>query len=161
MASEASRRYEDDLDRACSLDIDRLDPIRRMEMCIGRGKVLPTAFVPPQSATPQSLFPASIGRKAHPPVTRFIRVDDPKSFLIYTDGACPGNGQAEPKGGWAFVFGPQERNTTSSVNERLQGPLGDYANPTSNRAELRATIGALRYKNWASVGFTTLSCLSD
>ncbi|KAF5596049.1 ribonuclease H [Fusarium subglutinans] len=155
--------YEDDLDHAGSLDIERLDPIRRMEMSIGRGSVLPTVFVPPPSATPQSLFPAGDSRKAHPPVARFIRVDDPKSFLIYTDGACLGNGQVEPKGGWAFVFGPQERNTTSSVNERLenQGPLGDYAHPTSHRAELRAIIGALRYRNWASEGFTTLVLATD
>ncbi|SCV38996.1 uncharacterized protein FFB14_07067 [Fusarium fujikuroi] len=133
--------YEDDLDRAGALDIERLDPIRHMEI----------------------LFPAGIGRKAHPPVTRFIRADDPESLLIYTDGACLGNGQVEPKGGWAFVFGPQEPNTTTSVNERLenQGPLGDYANPTSNRAELRAIIGALRYRNWASEGFTTLVLATD
>ncbi|CZR46792.1 uncharacterized protein FPRO_12243 [Fusarium proliferatum ET1] len=129
----------------------------------GDESVLPTVFVPPPSATPQSLFPAGIGRKAHPPVTRFIRADDPESLLIYTDGACLGNGQVEPKGGWAFVFGPQELNTTASINERLenQGPLGDYANPTSNRAELRAIIGALRYKNWASEGFTTLVLATD
>lgn len=96
-------------------------------------------------------------------MTRFIRADDPESLLIYTDGACLGNGQVEPKGGWAFVFGPQELNTTASINERLenQGPLGDYANPTSNRAELRAIIGALRYKNWASEGFTTLVLATD
>ncbi|QGI99219.1 hypothetical protein CEK26_012288 [Fusarium fujikuroi] len=133
--------YEDDLDRAGALDIERLDPIRHMEI----------------------LFPAGIGCKAHPPVTRFIRADDPESLLIYTDGACLGNGQVEPKGGWAFVFGPQEPNTTTSVNERLenQGPLGDYANPTSNRAELRAIIGTLRYRNWASEGFTTLVLATD
>ncbi|KAI1028236.1 hypothetical protein LB503_002053 [Fusarium chuoi] len=155
--------YEDDLDRAGSLDIERLDPIRRMEISRGSGSVLPTVFVPPPSATPQSLFPAGVGRKAHPPVTRFIRADDPESLLIYTDGACLGNGQVEPKGGWAFVFGPRESNTTASVNERLenQGPLGDYANQTSNRAELRAIIGALRYRNWASEGFTTLVLATD
>ncbi|KAF4494921.1 Ribonuclease H [Fusarium agapanthi] len=155
--------YEDDLDRAGSLDIERLDPIRRMEMSIGRGSVLPTVLVPPPSATPQSLFPAGIGHRAHPPVARFIRVGDPKSLLIYTDGACLGNGQVEPKGGWAFVFGPPQPNTTASVNERLenQGPLGDYAHPTSNRAALRAIIGALRYRNWASEGFTTLVLATD
>jgi len=155
--------YEDDLDRAGALDIERLDPIRHMEMSRGRGLVLPTVFVPPPSATPQSLFPAGIARKAHPPVTRFIRADDPKSFLIYTSGVCFGKGQVEPNAGWAFVFGPQEQNTTSSVRERLeyQGPMGDFATPTSNRAELRAIIGALRYRNWASEGFTTLILATD
>jgi ribonuclease HI len=90
-------------------------------------------------------------------------VDDSKSFLIYTSGVCLGKGQVEPKGGWAFVFGPQERDTTSSVNERLeyQGPMGDFADPTSNRAELRAIIGALHYRNWVSEGFTTLILAAD
>ncbi|KAF4435907.1 Ribonuclease H [Fusarium acutatum] len=126
--------YEDDLDSAGSLDIERLDPIRRMEMSGGRGSVVPTVFVPPPLATPQILFPAGIGRKAHPHVTRFFQVDDPKSFLIYADGECLGNGQVEPKGGWAFVFEALEPNATASVNERLenQGPLGDYAHPSSN-----------------------------
>ncbi|KAJ0135397.1 putative Signal recognition particle protein like protein [Fusarium oxysporum f. sp. albedinis] len=125
---------KDDLDHAGSLDIERLDPIRHTEVSRGSGLVLPTVFKPPPSATPQSLFPASIGRNAHPHVTRFIRVDDPKSFLICTDGACLGNGQ---------------------------GPLGDFGNPTNNRAELRAIIGALRYRNWASEGFTTLVLATD
>ena len=56
------------------------------------------------------------------------------------------------------MFGPQEPNTTSSVRERLEyeGPLGRLVHPESNRAELRAIVGALRYRNWASEGFTTL-----
>ncbi|KAF5535179.1 ribonuclease H [Fusarium napiforme] len=65
---------EDDLDRAGSLDIDRLDPIRRMEMFIGRDQSYQLSF---------------------------------------------------------------------------------------NRAELRAIIGALRYRNWASEGFTTLVLATD
>ncbi|KAG4253823.1 RNase H domain-containing protein [Fusarium proliferatum] len=136
--------YEDDLDRAGALDIEKLDPIRHMEISRGSGSVLPTVFVPPL----QQLRKVS---------------DVPESLLIYTDGACLGNGQVEPKGGWAFVFGPQELNTTASINERLenQGPLGEYANPTSNRAEFRAIIGALRYRNWASEGFTTLVLATD
>ncbi|KAG4281822.1 RNase H domain-containing protein [Fusarium proliferatum] len=143
--------YEDDLDRAGALDIEKLDPIRHMEISRGSESVLPRVFVPPPSATPQSLFPAGIGRKAHPTVTRFIRADDPESLLIYTDGACLGNGQVEPKGGWAFVFGPQELNTTASINERLEKP----------GAELQAIIGALRHRNWASEGFTTLVLATD
>jgi ribonuclease HI len=144
-----TEEYEDDIDQAGSLDIERLDPIRHMEVSRGSGLVLPTVFVLPPSATPQSLFSVGIGRNAHPPVIRFIRVDDQKSLLIYTDGACLGNGQVEPRAGWAFVFGPLEPNTTASVNERLeyQGPMGDFADPTSNRAELRAIIGALRFRN--------------
>ncbi|KAH7259396.1 uncharacterized protein BKA55DRAFT_662040 [Fusarium redolens] len=143
-----TEEYEDDIDQAGSLDIERLDPIRHMEV---------------SRATPQSLFSVGIGRNAHPPVIRFIRVDDPKSLLIYTDGACLGNGQVEPRAGWAFVFGPLEPNTTASVNERLeyQGPMGDFADPTSNRAELRAIIGALRFRNWTSEGFTTLVLATD
>ncbi|KAH7151103.1 ribonuclease H-like domain-containing protein [Fusarium sp. MPI-SDFR-AT-0072] len=136
--------YEDDLDHAGSLDIERLDPIRRMEVSRGSGLVLPTVFVPPLWQLPKAL-------------------DDPKSFLIYTDGACLGNGQVEPKAGWASVFGPLEQNTNPSVNERLeyQGPLGDSAHPNSNRAELRAIDGALRYRNWASEVFTTLVLATD
>ncbi|RBR12924.1 uncharacterized protein FIESC28_08415 [Fusarium coffeatum] len=153
-----SEEYEDDLNRAGALEIERLDPIRYMEMSIGRGLVLPTVFVPPPSTTPQSLFPADIAHKAHPPATRFIYVDDPKLLLIYTSGTCFGKGLAELKGGWAFIFGPQEPNTTSGVRERLEyeGPLGNLVHPESNRAELRAIIGALQYRNWASEGLLLL-----
>ncbi|KAK2123956.1 hypothetical protein NOF04DRAFT_1349468 [Fusarium oxysporum II5] len=155
--------FTDDVVDEDSIEGRGLDSIRHMEVSRGSGLVLPTVFVPPPSATPQSLSPAGIGRNGHPPVTRFIRVDDPKSFLICTDGACLGNGQVEPKAGWTSVFGPLEQNTNASVNERLehQSPLGDFAHPTSNRAELRATIGALRYRNWASEGFTTLVLATD
>lgn len=96
---DSIEEHEDDADRAGALDIERLDPIRHMEISIGRGSVLPTVFVPPPSTTQQSLFPADFAHKAHPPATRFIHVDDLKSFLIHTSGACFGMGPAELRGG--------------------------------------------------------------
>ncbi|KAF9769954.1 hypothetical protein IL306_012548 [Fusarium sp. DS 682] len=129
----------------------------------GNGRVLPKAFKPPRSATPQSLFPVGIGRNATPNVTRYIRADDPKSFLIYTDGACLGNGQPNPRAGWSVVFRPQQPNTSARVAGRLenQGPFGDPHDQTSNRAELRAVIAALRFRHWTGEGFSTLVIATD
>lgn len=132
-------------------DLDR--SLRR-----GTGKVLPTVFVPPSSAPPHALFPAGTSRQAIPKVTRFIHRDDPKTLLIYTDGACLNNGQEDPRAGWAFVFRPRKPHATTYISGRLEnkGPFGDDHSQTSNRAELRAVIGALRFRYWNGEGFTRL-----
>ncbi|PCD21527.1 hypothetical protein AU210_016487 [Fusarium oxysporum f. sp. radicis-cucumerinum] len=129
----------------------------------GSGKTISTVFVPPTSATSVTLFPAGISREAIPNVTRFIHRDDPKALLIYTDGACLNNGQANPRAGWAFVFRPQTPNATTYVSGRLEnrGPFGDDHSQTSNRAELRAVIAALRFRYWNGEGFTTVVLATD
>jgi ribonuclease HI len=129
----------------------------------GTGKVIPTVFIPPSSATPHTLFPVGISHKAIPRVTRFIHRDDPKTLLIYTDGACLNNGQENPRAGWAFIFRPRKPNATTCISGRLEnrGPFGDDHSQTSNRAELRAVIGALRFRYWNGEGFTRLVFATD
>ncbi|KAM5344080.1 hypothetical protein ACJ41O_012617 [Fusarium nematophilum] len=130
----------------------------------GTGRVIPTRFIPPSAAsTPGELFPIGLGIQAIPPVTRFIRRDNQEQFLIYADGACLGNGQANPKAGWAFVFKPETTEPAGIVSGRLekQGPFGDEHAQTSNRAELRAILGALRFRHWPGEGCTTLVFATD
>ena len=42
-----------------------------------------------------------------------------------------------------------------------KGPFGDDALQTSNRAELRAVIAALRFRYWPGEGFSTLVVATD
>ena len=96
-----------------------------------------TRFQPPRASdTPRMLF---FG--AH----RFFRCTDPREILIYTDGACLGNGLANPAAGCGFIINPQHK-----VHFRLEnrGPTGEFHTQTSNRAELRAVIAALEYRHW-------------
>jgi len=41
------------------------------------------------------------------------------------------------------------------------GPFGDPGIQSSNRAELRAVIAALRFRNWAGEGFSTVVIATD
>lgn len=117
-----------------------------------------TKFAPPQSSdTPRSLFeetqPSFGGR-------RFLRYTDDYQMLIYCDGACPNNGRAgQPaSGGCGFVYGPDD-----TIKFRLEdkGPTGVPHTPTSNRAELRAVIGALRYREWGDGGYKSVVIATD
>ncbi|KAF4336031.1 rnase h domain protein [Fusarium beomiforme] len=78
---------------------------------------------------------------------------------IYNDGACLGNGQPNPRAGWSFVFRPNQPNRTATVTGRLenQGPFRDPHDQTSNRAELRAVITALRFRHWTGEGQNNMS----
>ncbi|KAG4026210.1 hypothetical protein MFRU_043g00150 [Monilinia fructicola] len=96
-----------------------------------------TEFVPPSPTdTPRKLF---IGSR------RFIRRTNAQEILIYTDGACFGNGLSNPQAGCGFVISPQQK-----VKFRLEnrGPTGEAYPQTSNRAELRAVIAALESRPW-------------
>lgn len=123
------------------------------------GAFIPKLFSASSSDTPQSLFPARVSRKAIPNVTRFIHRWENEMFLIYTDGACLDNGQANAKAGWACVFKPED----AGIKGRLEnhGPFGDPAPQTSNRAELRAVIAALRFRYWVGEGFSSLVIATD
>ncbi|OAQ57224.2 ribonuclease H domain-containing protein [Pochonia chlamydosporia 170] len=130
----------------------------------GTGRVFPTKFNPPSATSaPGVLFPAGIGHQAIPPVARFIRRDDSEQLLIYADGACLNNGQPNPKAGWAFVFKPDTNQPSGIVSARLEkkGPFGDAFAQTSNRAELRAVLAALRFRHWRGGGFSTLVFATD
>ncbi|KJZ68138.1 hypothetical protein HIM_12471 [Hirsutella minnesotensis 3608] len=130
----------------------------------GSGRVFPTKFTPPSTtSTPQDLFKTGVGRQATVPSRRFIRRNNPNQLLIFADGACLNNGQSNPKAGWAFVFKPDDDPSKGIVSARLEneGPFGDEATQTSNRAELRAIVGALRFRAWHGEGFTKLVFATD
>ncbi|KAK7409385.1 hypothetical protein QQX98_008447 [Neonectria punicea] len=130
----------------------------------GTGQVFPTKFALPSAAsTPDELFPVGISHQASPSVVRFIRRDDAKQILIYADGACLNNGQANPKAGWAFYFKPGTDKNPGTVSSRLEarGPFDEEFGQTSNRAELRAIVGALRFRHWRGEGFTTMVLATD
>lgn len=126
-------------------------PIRR-----GTGQVLPSAFNGTSDTTPEDLFnlsPLGGGTAA-----RFLHRNSQSSILLYTDGACLNNGQPDPRAGWAVVYGPA--NVLSGRLEE-KGPFGDECPATSNRAELRAVIAALRFRDWRADGFDSITIASD
>ncbi|KAK6536514.1 hypothetical protein TWF281_000742 [Arthrobotrys megalospora] len=105
--------------------------------------------------TPESLFsPGTTYDWKQYPHPRFVHLWDPKHILIYTDGACSNNGAQNAAAGCAFRYRPAGFNalgeTTGIISFRLEdtGPSGLKSLQTSNRAELRAVIGALRYRIW-------------
>ncbi|KAI8946031.1 ribonuclease H-like domain-containing protein [Xylaria longipes] len=127
----------------------------------GTGRVFPTVFNPPSAQVkPTELFP---GKATYARITRYIRHQYPTQVLIFTDGACLNNGQPNPKAGWAFVQGPGFGGQPSTVSGRLEnaGPFGDPSIQTSNRAELRAVIAALRFRAWDGEGFKTIVIATD
>ncbi|CAM1508906.1 Fc.00g026450.m01.CDS01 [Cosmosporella sp. VM-42] len=125
----------------------------------GTGQVIPTKFAPQGSISPTELFR---GQKIHVKLSRYIHPSDPKMVLIITDGACLNNGQSNPKAGWAFVQGLHE-SEPAIVSGRLEnrGPFGDESIQSSNRAELRAVIAALRFRYWPGEGFKTMTIATD
>lgn len=80
-----------------------------------------------------------------------------------TDGACLNNGQPNPRAGWAFYQGESISGKPDVVSGRLEngGPWGDEGSQTSNRAELRAVLGALRFRFWRGEGFKTVVFATD
>lgn len=88
--------------------------------------------------------------------------NDEGTVLIHTDGACLNNGQENAQAGWAFYHGSYSsiKCVTSGRLEK-KGPFGDRSPQTSNRAELRAVIAALRYKDWTIDGFHTIVIATD
>ncbi|KAH9906518.1 ribonuclease H-like protein [Xylariomycetidae sp. FL2044] len=124
----------------------------------GTGRTFPTRFTPPrrnQNATPIELFPGL--------VARYIGRDNARKVLIFTDGACLNNGKGNPKAGWAFVSGPGLEGDPDVVSDRLEtrGPFGDPGVQSSNRAELRAVIAALRYRHWTGEGYHAVVIATD
>ncbi|KAI0396016.1 ribonuclease H-like protein [Xylariaceae sp. FL0594] len=72
--------------------------------------------------------------------------------------------RVNPQAGWAFVQGPGEAGKPPrTVTGRLEnkGPFGDPATQTSNRAELRAVIAALGFRNWAGEGYRNVVIATD
>ncbi|KAL1852110.1 hypothetical protein VTK73DRAFT_9279 [Phialemonium thermophilum] len=131
------------------------------------GQVLPTKYSPRRPVHPMELFP---NQRNSMGFGRFIHSCDPSSFLVFTDGACLNNGQQNPRAGWAFVFGMRGgQPIVASGRLEKKGPFGDDGAQTSNRAELRAVIAALRFRYWPGEAsgagghrfFTTLTIATD
>ncbi len=106
--------------------------------------------------TPQTLFPPddwyyeSFG---------FVHRAQPGHILVYTDGACLGNGQPSPSAGCAFVY--RSNRGISSFRLEIEGPTGQPHPQTSNRAELRAVIAALEFLAWHKEGWTQVAIATD
>ncbi|KAK8072908.1 RNase H domain-containing protein [Apiospora saccharicola] len=129
----------------------------------GTGRVFPVKFCPPSpTITPAELFS---GRRAWMRAIRHTHRNDPGMLLLFTDGACLNNGQANPKAGWAFVHhagtGPNDPANVAKGRLEAKGPFGDDSNQTSNRAELRAVIAALRFRHWSGENFHTVVIATD
>lgn len=133
----------------------------------GYGRVtIPKKFNPLRSShTPQSLFAPGVGKNASSSASRFVRRTDNTELLIYTDGACLDNGQANPTGGCAFIYGDTsnrpETRSYESFGLEDKGPLREKHPQTSNRAELRAVIAALRFKHWTDEGWKSMVIATD
>ncbi|XXH00628.1 Mevalonate kinase [Hypoxylon texense] len=129
----------------------------------GTGKVFPTRFTPPTSSIrPTELF-SRIALLEHVNAIRYTHPVDIESVLLFTDGACLNNGQPDPRAGWALVHGLQRTGEPAIAFGRLEnkGPFGDEGIQSSNRAELRAVIAALRFRFWIGEGIRTLTIATD
>jgi ribonuclease HI len=141
-----------------------------------------TRFLPPNATdTPENFFVPGFTR-ASIPAPRFTRQSNLSEFLIYTDGACSENGSQAARGGCAFVYRPETSPSSipaitpsghstdpmelhklgaSSFRLESRGPTGEAATQTSNRAELRAVIGALGFRMWHNEGWQRLVIATD
>ncbi|KAK0113839.1 hypothetical protein ONS95_014086 [Cadophora gregata] len=115
--------------------------------------------------TPRGLFEHSDGLP-------FVAHRDPGEMLVYSDGACPNNGTAFARGGCSYIFRCSDDVSRpwniprgaycmhGAFFFRLEdvGPTNKREQPTSNRAELRAAIAALRCigsdQNQARISFS-------
>ncbi|KAJ6551174.1 ribonuclease H-like domain-containing protein [Mycena capillaripes] len=110
-----------------------------------------TVFEPSSNASPASLLPA--GRGNYSPYERFCNPDI-ETMMIYTDGACASNGQAAPRGGFAFSTPLPEASASARWSRRA------YTH-TNNRAELRAAIAALTFRSWDGEGWKKVVIVTD
>ncbi|MCJ1484876.1 hypothetical protein MMC06_005049 [Schaereria dolodes] len=93
---------------------------------------------------------------------RYLSRLDHKEMLIFTDGSCLANSQQSARAGCAFVFGPPGDNQSNCFFRlELIGPYGDELPQTNNRAELRAAIAALQFKNWWNEGVDRIVIATD
>lgn len=128
-------------------------PIRCLGYMPTARLILPETFLPPnQEDTPDTLFKA-LHVSMMPPICRVVRKGNDAQHLIYTGGSCPGLSSPNPKAGCAYVFAPVLQRIVrpyAYVSFRLEnkGPTAEWHSPTKERADLRAVIGALRFRSW-------------
>ncbi|KAM4060259.1 RNase H domain-containing protein [Hirsutella rhossiliensis] len=161
---------EDDDDDGAHLDPD--DETTNLELAAndshaasstaGRSNNLPIMVEAPQ--IPFDLLGPRLrrGNGRHFP-TKYTFRNDHGKVLIRTDGACLNNGQPNPKAGWAFWHGLDHlgKRLIASGHLEKKGPFGDDSIQSSNRAELRAVIAALRFRHWPGEGFHTFVIATD
>ncbi|KAJ7276875.1 ribonuclease H-like domain-containing protein [Mycena rebaudengoi] len=127
-----------------------------------------TRFGPPPHTAPDFVFPVRlVNNISSLPLERFCiwrrfvpEFSHLKTMMIYTDGACASNGLASPRAGFAFVFNPSPSGNSSGAVEQ-KGPDGQVYTHTSNRAELRAVIAALKFRAWWGEGWTRIVIVTD
>jgi len=114
-------------------------------------------FVTRYGSHPLDIFTPAVNR-CSVPGARWIYTDNEgkASIIVFTSGACLNNGQAGARGGYGIMYGP--------LNPGLSAPLErapDGSPPTSNRAELRAVVGALTMRYWPGEGFFRIVIATD
>ncbi|KAG8839868.1 hypothetical protein FRC20_005887, partial [Serendipita sp. 405] len=82
--------------------------------------------------------------------SRYVSVVNPQQALIYSAGACIDFGLPTAAAAWSIIFRPDAPDANMTSRLELDGPQ------TLHRAELRAAIGAMQYRNWNSEGFRSL-----
>ena len=115
-------------------------------------------FTPQSDANPLDLFKPTINA-CTVPAPRWVYTDQTgkASVLIFTDGAVPNNGSPDARAGCGIVFRPDGQ---ASISFPLEQSQEGHA-PTSNRAELRAVIAALRLRYWPGEGFSRIVIATD
>lgn len=106
--------------------------------------------------------------RCHDTAHRFVRRIDDREMLIYVDGSCLDQGSKEHvktrRAGCGWVFKPLSSTITvreEAIPLELEGPSGQQFVPTSNRAEIRAALGALQYREWNGEGWRRVVIASD
>ncbi|KAK0709413.1 hypothetical protein B0T26DRAFT_860122 [Lasiosphaeria miniovina] len=123
--------------------------------------LFPTKFKPLSQSAPLLQFS---GQRPLYLITRLTLEHDTSTVIVFTGGTClPVDGLPDSKAGWAFWHGVGPKDEPLVVSGRLEttGPFGDTWAQGRNRAELRAVIGALRFRHWPSDGIRTLVIASS
>lgn len=115
-------------------------------------------FIPHNAAsTPYELFRHDWGAS-------FVRLSNPRHFLVYTGAVCYREGTPEATAGCGFISRPLRNPYNDSyLGFRLesQGPTGVYHEQTLNRAHLRAVDAVLQYRYWVGETATRLYIATD
>ncbi|CZT18026.1 uncharacterized protein RCC_03864 [Ramularia collo-cygni] len=125
-----------------------------------------------EGSTPRELFTHHASEhtvlRCHPDAHRLVRRGDDREMLIYVDGSCLDQNDATNvdirRAGCAWVFKPEPYafdQRSVAIRLELEGPDGQQYPQTSNRAELRAALGALRFRAWDGEGYHRVVIASD
>ncbi|TFK38678.1 ribonuclease H-like domain-containing protein [Crucibulum laeve] len=145
--------------RAQETKYPSLPPITSFQRQIGR----PIKFTPgcrefpaPRDQDPLTLFKPMINANTIPEL-RYIHIDrDGKpSVLIFADGAALDNGRDTVRAGCGMMVVPLSDGLSFPLERVSDEPL------TSNRAELRAAVEALRLRVWTGEGFKKIVIGTD